>query len=279
VLAVFDAARLLSPGLMEGPHAWLVAVPLMALMIVLLPWLLACLWKTQPLPQNELRAKLEAALRDCNLRVRRILVWQTHGRMTNAAVSGLLPGMRYVFLTDRLLAALDDDEIAAVVRHEAAHVVRHHLLLRLLLLGLPVAVWLAANHVAPQFFVEVSERLAAAGISSYAQQSLLLPAGVALFALVGLGRYCQWLEYEADQYAAGSDPAAMIMALCKIHAESGGGRNRDGWLHPSIARRVRWQRDCTREPALADRFRRQMVFAAWSIAAAYAVCLGVLVFA
>ena len=77
------------------------------------------------------------------VRCRDFKIWQTDRQVLNAAVAGLLPSMRYVFVTDALLLYLRDDEMEAVIAHELGHVRRRHLLLRLLLLSLPL--WIAAN--------------------------------------------------------------------------------------------------------------------------------------
>lgn len=280
VLTLYDSARILAPGFIEGPHGWMLVLPLVVLSVIALPQLLSLLWKTESLPTGELRERLTAVLRDCRLRVRDILVWRTEGRMTNAAVSGLLARVRYVFLTDRLLESLDDEEIAAVVRHEAGHVVHHHLLLRMLLLGLPVAVWMAVIAVAPQAPEQASAALSSLGISRVVQECLLVPGLVAMYGLLALGGYCKQLEFEADLFACAGEgaldevrAAAFVAALYKITAQGGGDGRRDGWLHPSILRRVRFVRSALSDPLLATRFRRRLVLVAWMIAGVYGVSL------
>lgn len=280
VLALYDTARYFAPDFVEGPHGWMLALPLLALSIVALPQLLSLMWRTESLPSSALRSRLFAVLDECQLRVRDILVWRTEGRMTNAAVSGLLPRVRYVFLTDRLLQTLDDDELAAVVRHEAGHVARHHLLLRMLLLGLPLLFWIVLSHFAPSLGEQLRAQLMAWGITPIMQDGVLLPGVVALYGLCGLGSYCKWLEFEADLYAcagtaddsslvAPQRTEALVMALYKITAQGSGDRQREGWLHPSIARRVRFVRHAQRDPLLATRFRWRMRWLAWTISGLY----------
>ena len=48
--------------------------------------------------------------------------------MVNACVTGILPGFRYVLLTDALIESLSPLEIAAVFGHEIGHIAHRHLL-------------------------------------------------------------------------------------------------------------------------------------------------------
>jgi Zn-dependent protease with chaperone function len=306
VMMLYDVVKRVSPGALEDGYAWLEIAPLLAAFIVFLPKLLALLWKTEPLPPGELRDELTHVLDDCALHVREILVWHTDGRMMNAAVSGFFPRLRYVFLTDRLLERMSASEVAAVLRHEAGHIVKRHLPLRMLLLGLPIAIYLALNQAAPQTKEQLSALLSSGGMTVYAQQCVLLPGAVALYALVVLGAYCKLLEYEADVYACGlgrvherkemdltmdavsSGPfrsahapyteqtQTFLIALAKIAAETGG-RHRDGWLHPSLTKRTRFIRQAARQPLLARRLMRFTAGIAWLLAVSYAVCLAIVI--
>jgi STE24 endopeptidase len=292
VLTLADVARWLAPEFSAGPYGWLTLTPLVVLLVLFLPSILAALWRTDPLPAWALRAQIESILADANLRVREILIWRTDGRMANAAVSGVWSRLRYLFLTDRLLEMLDPSEVAAVVRHEAGHVARHHLLLRMLLLGLPLALWGAARSVLPEGIENATILLADYGISPFAQECLLLPGAIVLYGLVALGGYCKLLEHEADLYACdlyvadlasgmdapqGEHTAAFISALDKITRASGGDPHREGWLHPSVVRRVRFVHRATRDPALAARFQRRLALCAYAMALLYLLSLGAVV--
>ena len=48
--------------------------------------------------------------------------------MVNACVTGILPGFRYVLLSDALIESLTPLEIAAVFGHEIGHVAHRHFL-------------------------------------------------------------------------------------------------------------------------------------------------------
>lgn len=276
VLGIYDLVRWGAPDFLAGPHGWLLSVPLLALAIVAMPQLLTWLWKTTSLPSSELRSELLAQIQASGVHVRDVLVWQTGGRMTNAAVSGLVPGLRYVYVTDQLLETLNDDEIAAVVRHEAGHVVHHHLLLRLLLVGLPLAAWIAAAPWLTVSLAATTEWFAQYGIAQESLELVLPPLGMSLYGWIVLGGYCKQLEFEADLHASGpsnENAEPLMRALLKITAQGGGDVRRNGWLHPSIARRIRFLQRAQADPLLATEFRSRMRRLAWLMAAGYLVSL------
>src|SRR5437763_778190 len=99
-----------------------------ALVVYLLsPFLLIWLFNARPLDESPLRQRLEAICKRCGLKYRNIMLWQTDFSMANAAVIGLLPGWRYVLLSDRLMETMTDTEIEAVFAHELGHIVHNHM--------------------------------------------------------------------------------------------------------------------------------------------------------
>jgi hypothetical protein len=75
-----------------------------------------------------LRTRLETAARRLGVRYRQLYVWDTHGNLATAMVTGLIPQLRQIVFTDLLLATLTEDEIEAVFGHEVGHVRHGHLL-------------------------------------------------------------------------------------------------------------------------------------------------------
>jgi STE24 endopeptidase len=115
-----------------------------------------------------------------NLRVR---VVETGDRpVANALAAGVLPGFRYVFVTDALFETLDGAAAAAVLAHEAGHHRRGHVVARF------GATTLA---LAPLF-------LAASGVLA----DVLVPALLSAALLLAVGPAVRWTEYDADAYAA-----------------------------------------------------------------------------
>jgi STE24 endopeptidase len=139
----------------------------------------------------------------------------------NALAAGVLPGLRCVFVTERLVATLAPDELAAIIAHEVGHHRRRHVPLRLCAVATFVLPWLGATALEiPGAFL--------AGLV------LALPATLAVFRLV------RWTEYDADAYAARRvGPGAMARALRGLGPEADGPRfTRPFALHPPLDRRV-----------------------------------------
>jgi STE24 endopeptidase len=258
-------------------NGWWIYLPMLAAMLALMPVALRNIWHTSPLPSGPLRERLVAICRAQRVGVREILVWHTDGQIANAAVAGVLRGLRYVFLSDGLLARLSPAEVEAVVRHELGHITRRHMLLRMLVLALPLVMWMAAKQAVPGLFDSLGERLAQAGWSESMQISLLVPVGLAAYAILVVGRYSRWLEHDADLatcvWPGGQiDRAAaesFARALIKIV-----GRGRESrwslWLHPSALSRIAVLGQAIADPAWAARYRRQLEWLGAMVVALYA---------
>jgi STE24 endopeptidase len=91
------------------------------------PLLLRFAWSTRRMPDGPRRRFLEELARRLRFRASEILVWDTGRLIANAAVSGFVPQLRYVIVSDALLETLSDAEIGAVFGHEAGHVRHGHL--------------------------------------------------------------------------------------------------------------------------------------------------------
>ncbi|WP_336034576.1 M48 family metallopeptidase [Halobacterium yunchengense] len=149
--------------------------------------------------------------------------------VANAVATGLLPGYRYVFVTDALFRTLDDDAVAAVVAHEAGHHHRRHVAGRLLASGLALA---------PLF-------LAATGVLD----GVLLAAVLSGALLLAAGPLVRWTEFDADAYAARHvGAAAMERALATLADRGLVPTDRSlvvaaVSLHPAVGRRVERLRD------------------------------------
>lgn len=125
----------------------------------------------------------EAAIVPASASGLRVRVVQTDRKpVANALAAGVLPGFRYVFVTDALFETLDDEAAAAVVTHEAGHHHRGHVFARFLATVLALA---------PLF-------LAVGGVLD----GLLLPAALSGALLLTVGPAVRWTEYDADAYAA-----------------------------------------------------------------------------
>jgi STE24 endopeptidase len=221
-----------------------VALVLLLALVVVQPLILNSVMGTRPL-DDDLRERVLALCRDHGLRVRDARMLDSRGgRVANAAISGILPQVRYVYLTDHLIEILDDDEMNAVVAHEIGHGRGHHLLLKLLT-GLAVpAVIVAAG------------ALGGTGILRWFADSMGMLGFVLGFPLVFLtvlllvhGVVGIALEKRADDYAVreiGLEPLAR--ALDKL-ADANMMKRRTGWLwnvlqqHPGMEQRIKRLKD------------------------------------
>ncbi len=271
-----ESLALVWPRLASG--GWWLYAPVLGGMLILLPVALRRVWRTSPLPAGPLRERLAAICRTEQVGVREILVWHTEGQVANAAVAGVLRGLRYVFLTDGLLLRLTPAEVEAVLRHELGHITGRHMLWRMLVLALPLVAWMTARQAFPGFHDAVTFRLAQAGIAPSLQMSLLVPLALAAYAIAVVGTYSRWLEHEADLatcvWPGGQvDRAAaesFARALIKIV-----GRGRESvwslWLHPSALSRLAVLARAIADPGWAAGYRRRLAWVAIMIVVFYGI--------
>jgi Zn-dependent protease with chaperone function len=111
--------------------------------LVLSPPVLVRLFSNSPLPAGPLLDKLHAVMHrlggtiragGAGSRVRKIVLWNTHGMVSNAAVMGPWRRLRYVMLSDALVETLADEQIEGVFGHEFGHVIRHHIFYYMMLM-------------------------------------------------------------------------------------------------------------------------------------------------
>lgn len=123
-----DLAHRWAPEWSQDGRFQLAAVGLLGILILsVMPVTLRWFWNSEPLPEGPLRSRLLALSDRLGFRISEIYVWETGGTFASAAVTGLLPNLRYVFLTDELLRRLAPDQIEAVFGHELGHVAHRHI--------------------------------------------------------------------------------------------------------------------------------------------------------
>ncbi len=259
LLAFQDLATLAAPGWHASQFGWLLyLIPLVAITL-LFPQLLSRIWQTTSLPSGGLRSRLEQLARRKSVGTRDFKIWLTKGQVLNAAVTGLIPSLRYVFITDALLAILRDDEVESVVSHELGHIRRHHLWHRILLLALPI--WIMGNLQAlvPTVSGHIADWFAQLGGSEFLLNSLIIPALTVGYAVLALGHYSRMLEHDADlsvyEDGQGETFCATIDRLSYLSHDR---RQRRTWLHPSTVSRVHLLQRALLDPTVATRFRRRV---------------------
>ncbi|HEV3386750.1 MAG TPA: M48 family metalloprotease, partial [Gemmata sp.] len=127
------------------------------LFVLLMPLLIKPLLGLRSMPEGPVRAGLEAVAKRLHFRCTDFLLWPTHGAMANAMIVGLLPRVRYVIFTDRILEELLPDELDAVFGHEAGHAKHGHIWLYAVFLALSISTLAAV-------FLLLDQQLSAAGV-------------------------------------------------------------------------------------------------------------------
>jgi STE24 endopeptidase len=284
VVLLRDALVLALGGRPTSYWGDLLMLPAVAVMYLVAPELFRWLFDTRPLPSGELRDRLDALCKRAGLRYRDILLWQTDHSVANAQVVGILPGLRYVMLSDRLLETMDDRQIEAVFAHEMGHIVHHHMtwfvifFLVLLSAGLGPGLWL------DRWLASRWPQLAAQELNAYVLTYAAMTMGGTILLLGALSRR---FERQADVYAArmmeaelaapdgagsatgaplawavGPDGAGVFQsALRRVAFVNNIPYRTWGLFHPSISRRLRYLREISAHPARTrefDRFMRRL---------------------
>jgi Zn-dependent protease with chaperone function len=251
------------------------AVCLLAGIFVGIPWVLRWFLGLRPLEDGPLRQRLLDTARRLHFRCNDILLWNTRSTIANAMVTGPLPLLRYVVLTDRLVRDMTPEEIEAVFGHEVGHVKHHHmvfyfgfLMASLVVLAClckaaegPIRGWLDAWLPGWSGWQEAFEVLAALPI--------ICVVGTYIFVVFGfLSRRC---ERQADIFGCRTVSCPVFIdALEKVALLNGISRDRPGWLsswqHSTIARRVDFLRQLSADPAVAWQFQRRVGLIKWGMA-------------
>ncbi len=192
-------------------------------MFVYPTWIAPLFNKFSPLPDGEMKTRIEALLARCGFRSSGLFVMDGSKRSShgNAYFTGFGNSKRIVFF-DTLLERLTPDEVEAVLAHELGHFRRHHIVYRMaLMFALSLGfLWLLGQLIdAPWFY---------AGLGVPAQNTALalilffLVVPVFTFLLGPLGSYLSRRnEFEADAYAAEHASAGdLVRALVKLYEDN-----------------------------------------------------------
>ncbi|UCE58655.1 MAG: M48 family metalloprotease [Phycisphaerales bacterium] len=287
ILFVANMTRGYSSQLQEwGGWSWTPETILGAVafgVFILAPAVLRRVWRTKPLEAGAVRAQLEAACERIGLRCREILLWDSHGLMINAAVMGVVSRLRYVLLSDALVATMDAKQIESVFGHEAGHVRHRHIQYFLLFayvgwLVVAGVMELVAHALGGSDAVEGMTLLAVEGIG------VLVTAGIWW---AGFGWLSRRFERQADLAGAHcvTPPADQCSVPCSVHPDkrtSTGGNGRlcatgaavfasaldrvallngipheeHSWRHSSIGSRIRFLASAAGDPELTRCFER-----------------------
>jgi Zn-dependent protease with chaperone function len=263
-----------------------------------MPWIIRLVLGLRPLPPGPVRDRLLATARRLRFRCSNILLWNTRSGMANAMVVGLVPWVRYVVFTDRLIEDFTGDEIEAVFGHEVGHVRYRHMLYYFGFLTVSMLVLFFGAQVFRLQDVLPADSLG--GLLGRYDHQYLGPASMVLVLLsyifVVFGFLSRRCERQADVFGCravscqrpncpGHEPGAalapagrglcptgirtFIRALEKVALVNGISRDRPGflqsWQHSTIARRVEFLQRVLGDPALEARFQRRVALVKWAL--------------
>ncbi|MGH7169365.1 MAG: M48 family metallopeptidase [Gemmataceae bacterium] len=203
-------------------------------------------------------------------------------------VIGILPWLRYVVFTDRLLDDFTPDEIEAVFGHEVGHIRHHHMLYYFSFLTASVIVlgWVINDLVASYHGPDPFGLLNQPGgcVSAISLVAVLLAYIFVVFGFLSRrcerqadvygcravscpSPHCRGHEDEDDlsQRGRGLCPTGIntfIRALEKVAFVNGISRDRPGilqsWQHATIGRRIEFLQRMLLDPAVERRFQRRV---------------------
>ncbi len=211
-----------------GRYFWLLALGVIAVFQIFLAMfytdLIVPLFnKLSPLPEGELRQRLEKYAQKVNYKLKNIFVIDSSKRSTklNAFFSGLGPKKKIV-LYDTLIEKLTPEEIEAVLAHETGHYKYRHTLIQTLLALLTTGFFLYLFQV----FSHSTLLANALGVEKPSFHIALIALGILYTPLeFFLGIFTHMLsrhfERQADRFAATtSDARQLASGLKKLSAEN-----------------------------------------------------------
>ncbi|HBG01415.1 MAG TPA: hypothetical protein DDW87_07580, partial [Firmicutes bacterium] len=203
---------------------WLTLSAIMVFAVAFLgKWLMRLFNKFTPLPQGELRTRIEKLGSSLGFSVKAILVMDASKRSTksNAAFTGI-GRTREVILFDTLLEGMSDDQILAVLAHElghAVHKVTWRLLGRQIAMGALYAVGIGLILQSPGLYTAFGFPGVHFGFGFILFSILIQP--ISLLLGIPLNALSRRAEYKADAFAAKhADSGWMIAALKALAREN-----------------------------------------------------------
>lgn len=312
IMSLRDTVLWLFPNSEDSPSVAFASMGLTSLSVMALsPVIIRWVWQAIPLPDGPLRQRLEFLCEKTGFRCSNILIWQTNRGIANAAVTGVVPQLRYVFLSDALLEQLTPDELSAVFGHEIGHIRHWHMTYYFAFLFSSVLLCALASPILGNAIQQVApgivqEWLTTAWAYVPFEFWLLLPYFILVF-----GFLSRRFERQADIYGsraaseiirhehgpnsefetesgepvARSDKcmavtpqgvAVFIAALDRVCDSNGATRKLWSWRHGSIAHRIEFLEKISHSPELADRYDRKLLLLRWILGIAIGTAIGVL---
>jgi STE24 endopeptidase len=226
---------------------------------LLAPLLIRLIWRTKRLAPGPLRNTLEDLCRRMNVGTADILIWQSDDVLANAAAMGLHRRVRFLLLSDGLLATLPPEQLRAIFAHEIAHIQQKHILYSGLF-ALAAALWSSAIGwgltEAIRAIAPLARLLGRAGLGGEDLELYLTLLPLAAIWLWGFGFISRRFERQcdvigawasgpgrppADPHQTDIDPAGaecFASSLEQVALLNGLSLHRPNWRHGSMASRI-----------------------------------------
>ncbi|TWT78979.1 Protease HtpX [Planctomycetes bacterium CA13] len=202
-----------------------------------LPWLISRVFKTSPMDPAS-QTWIHSLLTATGLRRTKIARWQTGGNAFNALITGFVPPIRTLLLSDRLLDELPREQIAMVVLHEAAHLRRRHMPIRMVAIlpawGIGTLITYAAGNASWG-----TTAGSIAGIVLTMAILRLVAYRTEFDADVQACRLAEQIAHLVEDVPSDYDAASRALsdALLRVTADHPETRRRT-WLHPGVVDRI-----------------------------------------
>jgi len=224
------------------------------LFVLIAPVVIVKSWGAQEIEKDSAYEAIRNELEEFRTPVAGILCWpDSIMPHSTAGVIGLIGGFRYLLISTKLLKALSNAELRAVVAHEAGHIRRHHLFYYLIAVtGLLGFFALAGNVTFLLVFTEIFQVPGLIlGISAF--------FSVLLFVRFGFGFLSQNFERQADCHSFerfGNTPISD--ALLKVSWLNGINPEQDNWLHYGVRQRIDYLSKCLKEPEMIQKHHQRV---------------------
>ena len=224
------------------------------LLVLIAPVVIVKSWGAQAIEKGSAYESIRNELEQFRTPVAGILCWpDTIMPHSTAGVIGLIRGFRYLLISTKLLKALSNAELRAVIAHEAEHIRRHHLFYYLIAVtGLLGFFALAGNVNFLLVFTEISQVSGLIlGVSAI--------ISVLLFVRFGIGFLSQNFERQADCHSFerfGITPIST--ALLKVSWLNGINPEQDNWHHYGVRQRIDYLSKCLKKPEMIQKHNRRV---------------------
>lgn len=211
------------------------------LMILFFPFMIQRIWRCQPLDHEnrELATKFEMICKKANFKHAGIKTWGLLDDSLTAAIIGIIPRVRYILFTKKILKQLSFNALSAILVHEIGHSYRKHLLIYPFIIA---GIFFVLSN-----FENAFESTLPAFIFFIAYVLIII-----FYFRIVFGFFSRIFEREADLhvYVLNMNPEYMIEALDRVATLSGNIHLMPCWHHYSIQERIDFLKATIKDPSL-----------------------------